>query len=409
VSAPRGGGSARATRLSRPSASDRTKSSLPPAPPRPRPRPFCPVAAAASAGAERTNATRVPSGDGVMFDSIAGVVHTGDAALPSIGTRHRSPFFGTISAARSALQNAPFSCEPAAASSRGTARCAASTTYTFETPARSQTKTTRRPSGDHIGFDGWRMSISCSIVSEPAEVAAPRCDVIVVAVATIIDTTTADVSVNVRAVFIPASINPTFRRYGDSPRHPLINQTEIQYNGLIKSADFFSGGSMKRCVRLLLVLFASGVAASASAQVQTGSILVKATDEQGGVVPGVTITISSPVLVSGSMNGVTDAAGTYRFPSLVPGTYEVKLELSGFQTVVRQGIAVLVGQTTPIEQGLKVATLAETVTVAGQSPTVDTTSATVAVNLSEQLLQGTPGGRDIWALVEYKVPSLLIT
>src|SRR5262245_29311792 len=166
---------------------------------------------------------------------------------------------------------------------------------------------------------------------------------------------------------------------------------------------------MKRCVRLLLVLLASGVAASASAQVQTGSILVRATDDQGAVVPGVTITISSPVLVSGSMNGVTDAAGTYRFPSLVPGTYEVRLELSGFQTVVRQGIVVLVGQTTPIEQGLKVATLAETVTVAGQSPTVDTTSANVAVNLSEQLIQGTPGGRDIWALVEAKVPGLVIS
>src|SRR5262245_5048424 len=130
-------------------------------------------------------------------------------------------------------------------------------------------------------------------------------------------------------------------------------------------------------VRLLLVLLVIGAAATANAQVQTGSILVKAVDQQGAVMPGVTITISSPVLVSGSMTGVTDTAGTYRFPSLVPGTYEVKLELAGFQSVVRPDIVVLVGQTTPIEQNLKVATLAETVTVAGQSPTVDTTSANV--------------------------------
>jgi hypothetical protein len=53
--------------------------------------------------------------------------------------------------------------------------------------------------------------------------------------------------------------------------------------------------------------------------------------------------------------------------------------------------------------------VAETVTVTGTSPVVDTTSANTSVNLGEQLLQGTPGGRDIWALVEYKVPSLLIT
>ncbi|PYR39468.1 MAG: hypothetical protein DMF93_13900 [Acidobacteria bacterium] len=166
---------------------------------------------------------------------------------------------------------------------------------------------------------------------------------------------------------------------------------------------------MKGLLRFVLMLTFVAAAIPARAQVQTGSILVKAVDQQGAVVPGVTITITSPVLVSGSMTAVTDAGGTYRFPSLVPGTYEVKLELSGFQSVVRQGIAVLVGQTTPIEQGLKVATLAETVTVAGQSPTVDTTSANVNVNLSQELIQGTPGGRDIWALVEAKVPGLVIS
>jgi hypothetical protein len=166
---------------------------------------------------------------------------------------------------------------------------------------------------------------------------------------------------------------------------------------------------MKGILRFVVVLIVLSVAASATAQIQTGSILVKAVDQQGAVMPGVTITISSPVLVSGSMSGVTDAAGTYRFPSLVPGTYQVKLELSGFSTLVREGIVVLVGQTTPIEQAMKVATLAETVTVTGQSPTVDTTSANVNVNLSEQLIQGTPGGRDIWALVEAKVPGLVIS
>ncbi len=166
---------------------------------------------------------------------------------------------------------------------------------------------------------------------------------------------------------------------------------------------------MRGIIRLLAVFVAVVIAAPALAQVQTGSILVRAIDEQGATVPGATVTISSPVLVSGSMTGVTDAGGVYRFPSLVPGTYTVKIELQGFQTNVREGIQVLVGQTTPIDVSLKVATLAETVTVAGQSPTVDTTSANVNVNLSEQLIQGTPGGRDIWALVEAKVPGLVMS
>src|SRR5919204_2182862 len=167
--------------------------------------------------------------------------------------------------------------------------------------------------------------------------------------------------------------------------------------------------TMKWILRLCAVVAAAALAAPAAAQVQTGSILVRATDEQGALVPGATVTISSPVLVAGSMSGVTDAAGVYRFPSLVPGIYTVRIELSGFQTIVREGIAVLVGQTTPIEASMKVATLAETVTVSGQSPTVDTTSANVNVNLSEQLIQATPGGRDIWALVEAKVPGLVIS
>ncbi len=87
----------------------------------------------------------------------------------------------------------------------------------------------------------------------------------------------------------------------------------------------------------------------------------------------------------------------------------MKLDLQGFRSVVRENVQVQAGQTIPLDLKLQVATVAETVTVTGASPVVDTTTANTSVNLGEQLLQGTPGGRDIWALVEYKVPSLLIT
>jgi hypothetical protein len=159
-------------------------------------------------------------------------------------------------------------------------------------------------------------------------------------------------------------------------------------------------------LRLYAILAMLAIAAPAVAQVQTGSILVRAKDTQGGVLPGATVTISSPVLVT-PMTGVTDAGGAYRFPSLTPGTYDVKIELTGFQTVVRQGIIVSVGQTTPIDQQLDVAKVQEAVTVTGQSPTVDTTSANVSTTLNQQLLQSTPGGRDIWSIAEYKIPGLV--
>src|SRR5690606_27109744 len=130
-----------------------------------------------------------------------------------------------------------------------------------------------------------------------------------------------------------------------------------------------------------------GATSTIEAQVQTGSILVRVSDEQGAAVPGVTITLTSTALVAGTTTGVSDSGGAYRFPSLPPGIYTVTLELQGFQTVQRENVAVLVGQTTPLDLTLRVATLAETVTVTGTSPVVDTTSATVAVNLGEQLLQ----------------------
>ncbi len=152
---------------------------------------------------------------------------------------------------------------------------------------------------------------------------------------------------------------------------------------------------------------ALAVTTLAGAQVQTGSILVKASDEQGAVLPGATVTISSPALVAGSTTGAIDSGGVHRFPSLPPGEYTVKLEMQGFQTLIRENIVVQVGQTTPVDLSLRVATLAEAVTVTGESPVVDTTSANVNVTLDQKLLQTTPVGRDIWSLVEYKVPGLV--
>ena len=74
------------------------------------------------------------------------------------------------------------------------------------------------------------------------------------------------------------------------------------------------------------------------------------------------------------MTGVTDTGGVNRFPSLQPGIYSVKVELQGFRTVIRENVVVQVGQTVPLDLSLAVATVAETVTVTGTSPVVDTTT-----------------------------------
>jgi hypothetical protein len=161
---------------------------------------------------------------------------------------------------------------------------------------------------------------------------------------------------------------------------------------------------MKLLLASVILLFS----VAALAQVQTGSILVKVTDAQGGIMPAVSVTLSSPVL-SGTMTATSDEGGVHRFPSLAPGTYVLRFELPGFQTLVRENVIVSVGQTTPLDIQLNVATRSESITVSEASPMVDTTSANVKVNLGEDLLQATPGGRDIWALLESKVPSLTMS
>jgi hypothetical protein len=162
-------------------------------------------------------------------------------------------------------------------------------------------------------------------------------------------------------------------------------------------------------ITFITIVFATISGGAASAQVQTGSILVKVTDEQGAVLPGASIVITSAALVAGQMTAASDEGGQWRFPSLSPGTYSVKVELSGFQGLVREGVPVQVGQTSPVDFTLKVSSVQETVTVAASAATVDTTSANVSVNLGEELLQSTPGGRDIWALIETKVPGLVMS
>jgi len=72
-------------------------------------------------------------------------------------------------------------------------------------------------------------------------------------------------------------------------------------------------------------------------------------DPQGGVLPGVTVTVSSAVLVQGKATTVTDSKGQFRFPALPPGFYTLEAELSGFKTLQLSGVKVNLGQTTRLD------------------------------------------------------------
>ncbi len=120
--------------------------------------------------------------------------------------------------------------------------------------------------------------------------------------------------------------------------------------------------------------FAQGGGASS-----TGSISGEVKDAQGGVLPGVTVTATSPAQI-GQLTAVTNEAGAYRFPAVPPGEYRLSYELPGFTTVVRDGVRITLGFTATVNVNLQVASLQETVTVSGQSPVIDTTATRVQTN-----------------------------
>src|SRR6476620_11456161 len=147
---------------------------------------------------------------------------------------------------------------------------------------------------------------------------------------------------------------------------------------------------MRRCLTIVCTLVALvGSPLSAWAQRTTGDIRGVVTDESGGVLPGVTVTLKGRT-VAGAPTVVTNEAGVYRFPNLPVGTYDITAELQGFATSQQTAIAVALGSTTELNVQLKVSTQSETVTVTAMSPVVDATSSQVATNYSHEWVSNAP-------------------
>ena len=149
---------------------------------------------------------------------------------------------------------------------------------------------------------------------------------------------------------------------------------------------------------ILFTLLVAWPSAALSQQIY-GRLEGAANDAQGLVLPGVTVTLESAELVA-PRSATTDVDGSYRFAQLVAGSYNMTFELGGFQTVVFEDITVVGGSTFEINATMDIATVAETVTVTGESPVVDVKTTGVSASFDTTQLEDVPSATDMWAVLQ---------
>ena len=146
-------------------------------------------------------------------------------------------------------------------------------------------------------------------------------------------------------------------------------------------------------IRRSLFVFALLLIA-ATAFAQTTATLSGTVTTDGTPIPGATVTITSPQM-QGSRTTVTGDAGGYVFPGIPAGDYTVTVELAGMQSVSKR-VSIGVGQSGRADAELKVAALAQAITVTAGAPTVLETPS-VSQNISNELVEDLPIGRTVLA------------
>jgi hypothetical protein len=142
-------------------------------------------------------------------------------------------------------------------------------------------------------------------------------------------------------------------------------------------------------------------------QGSTGRILGGVTDQSGGNVAGAMVTITD-VERGVPRNLVTDSDGIYSAPDLLPGTYKVRVELKGFKSFERQNILLETGRDVRVDVVLSAGSVSETVTITGEVPMVDTTSATLGGTISNEIINDLPlNGRNYQNLLTLRPGTMI--
>ena len=149
-----------------------------------------------------------------------------------------------------------------------------------------------------------------------------------------------------------------------------------------------------RLLLVMAVLVGTGSKSTtvwAQAMGDYANIIGVVSDPSGAVIPGATVTLTSPALQVPKMTTKTDSSGSYRFVLLpAPGVYQVTFAATGFRTVVRPGITLTVGFTAKVDIAMSVGNLHTSVMVTGAGPVVNTISTAVTSTLQGETLSQAP-------------------
>ena len=159
---------------------------------------------------------------------------------------------------------------------------------------------------------------------------------------------------------------------------------------------------MQRLLRVIVLASAVLMPAIAFAQ---ASIVGTARDASGAVLPGVTVEASSPALIEKTRSVVTNGVGQYSIQDLRPGTYSVTFTLQGFSPVKRDGIELTGSFIATVNADLRVGGVAETITVSGEAPVVDVTSARTEQTIDGKTVSEIPTSR-LYSSLTQLVPAL---
>ena len=148
---------------------------------------------------------------------------------------------------------------------------------------------------------------------------------------------------------------------------------------------------MCRPVSVLVFALACGLATATEAQQGGSAIRGRVTDEQKGVLPGASIVITHQE--SGTIREtITGPDGSYLVQGLVPGPYRISAQLAGFRQLTQEDIVLRIGATIHLDLALQVGGVEEKVTVTGESPQVDLSSAQVGGIINSGDLTNLPSG-----------------